>query len=48
MLSHLSQREPAFRRTFEADWDFAELGYPFGDRVDLSKALDACALLSGR
>jgi hypothetical protein len=46
MLSHLSQREPAFRRTFEADWDFAELGYPFGDRVDLAKAVGACALLS--
>ena len=48
MLSHLARREPAFRRYFEADWDFAELGYPFGDRVDLAKALGACALLSPR
>jgi hypothetical protein len=46
MLSHLSQREPVFRSAFEADWDFAELGYPFGDRVDLAKAVRACSLLS--
>ena len=48
MLSHLSQGEPAFRPTFEADWDFAEVGYPFGDRVDLAKAVRACALLGAR
>ena len=48
ILSHLSQREPAFRRYFEADWLFADLGYPFGDRVDLGKAVGACALLSDR
>jgi hypothetical protein len=48
MLSHLSQRDPAFQRTFEADWDFAELGYPFGDRVDLAKAIEACAILGDR
>jgi hypothetical protein len=46
ILSHLSRREPAFRRYFEADWLFADLGYPFGDRVDLGRALGACALLS--
>jgi hypothetical protein len=46
MLSHLSQREPVLRSAFEADWDFAELGYPFGDRVDLAKAVRACSLLS--
>ena len=48
ILSHLSQREPAFQRYFEADWVFAERGYPFGIRVDLAKALGACARLSAR
>ena len=48
ILSHLSQREPAFQRYFEADWVFAERGYPFGIRVDLAKALGACAGLSAR
>jgi hypothetical protein len=48
MLSHLSQREPAFRRYFEPEWVLAELGYPFGFRVDLAKALGACAHLSAR
>ena len=32
ILSHLSRRQPAFRRYFEADWVFADFGYPFGDR----------------
>ena len=48
ILSHLSRREPAFRRYFEADWLFADFGYPFGDRVDLGKAVGACALLGDR
>ena len=48
ILSHLSRREPAFRRYFEADWVFADFGYPFGDRVDLGKAVGACALLRDR
>lgn len=48
ILSHLSQREPAFQRYFQTDWVFAERGYPFGFRVDLAKALRACARLSAR
>src|SRR6202034_1606555 len=48
ILSHLSRGEPSFRRYFEADCLFADLGYPFGDRVDLAKAVGACGLLSER
>jgi hypothetical protein len=47
MRRHSSESEvrAIIRRYFEADWVFAGLGHPFGDRVDLAKALQACALL---
>ena len=46
MLAGLSKREPEFDRYFAMDWVFAEQGYPFGDRVDLKKALASCPLLT--
>jgi hypothetical protein len=48
MLAHLSQREPAYKRYFEAYDAFAGTGHAFGRRVDLGKALQACRRLVGR
>jgi hypothetical protein len=47
ILSHLATREPAFGPYFAPEWDLADYGYPFGDRVNLGKALGACRLLRG-
>jgi len=45
LLERLSARDPALRRWFAADWVFGELGYPFGDRLDIGRALGACPAL---
>jgi hypothetical protein len=47
MLSHLREREPMFARYFYAENVFAQLGYPFGLRVDLATAAKSCRLLAG-
>jgi hypothetical protein len=47
ILSHLAARQPAFRAYFAPEWDLADYGYPFGDRIDLGKARGACRLLRG-
>lgn len=47
LLSHLRDREPAFRKYFAWSNVFEDYGYPFGHRVDLSKAAKSCALLGG-
>lgn len=45
ILEHLRDREPAFRKYFAWSNVFEDYGYPFGHRVDLSKAAKACALI---
>jgi hypothetical protein len=45
LLSHLRDRDPAFRPYFAWASVFDDLGYPFGHRVDLSRAAKSCALL---
>lgn len=45
MLAHLRTREPAFDRHFAAFNAYDGLGYPFGNRIDVSKALGSCRLL---
>jgi cytochrome c553 len=47
ILSHLRDREPAFRKYFAWGNVFDDLGYPFGHRVDLGRASQACPLLGG-
>jgi cytochrome c553 len=47
LLSHLGDREPAFRRYFAWANVFQDLGYPFGHRIDLGTAAKSCALLGG-
>jgi hypothetical protein len=47
MLSHLRDRDPAFRKYFAWGNVFEDLGYPFGHRVDLGRAAQACPLLVG-
>jgi cytochrome c553 len=47
ILSHLRDREPAFRKYFAWGNVFEDYGYPFGHRVDLSKAAKSCSLLEG-
>jgi hypothetical protein len=47
MLSHLRDRDPAFRKYFAWGNVFEDLGYPFGHRVDLGRAAQACPLLGG-
>src|SRR5215831_3306190 len=46
MLSHLREREPMFARYFYAENVFAQLGYPFGLRIDLATAAKSCRLLT--
>ena len=46
ILAHLRDREPAFRKYFAWKNIFAKDGYPFGNRLNLSKALQSCRLLS--
>lgn len=46
ILAHLAAREPVFRRYFRSDAVFADLGYPFGNRVDMGPALASCGLLA--
>jgi hypothetical protein len=46
LLSHLREREPMFAKYFYADNVFAQLGYPFGLRVDLAAAARSCRLLT--
>ncbi len=45
MLAHLRAREPAFDRYFAAFNAYDGLGYAFGNRIDISKALGSCRLL---
>jgi len=45
MLAHLREREPAFGRYFAVFNAYAGLGYPFGNRIDMTKALGSCRLL---
>jgi hypothetical protein len=47
ILSHLRDREPAFRKHFAWGNVFEDYGYPFGHRVDLGKAAKSCSLLEG-
>jgi hypothetical protein len=47
ILSHLRDREPAFRKYFAWSNVFEDYGYPFGHRIDLAKAAKSCALLGG-
>ena len=47
LMSHLRDREPAFRKYFEWSNVFDDLGYPFGHRVDLGRAVKSCSLLLG-
>jgi hypothetical protein len=47
VLSHLREREPAFRPYFKWSNVFEDYGYPFGHRLDLSAAAKSCALLGG-
>jgi hypothetical protein len=46
ILGRLASRDAAFRPYFVIDRVFADLGYPFGNRIDLGKALQSCRLLS--
>jgi hypothetical protein len=45
MLAHLRERETAFDRYFGVINAYDGLGYPFGNRIDMSKALGSCPLL---
>jgi hypothetical protein len=54
MLLHLSEREAAFRPYFAIDNAYKKLAgdppgkmdsYPFGNRINLDKALESCPLL---
>jgi hypothetical protein len=47
LLSHLREREPAFRKYFAWGNVFEDYGYPFGHRVDLARAVKSCPLLVG-
>jgi hypothetical protein len=47
LLSHLRDREPTFRKYFAWSNVFDDLGYPFGHRVDLGRAMKSCSLLLG-
>jgi hypothetical protein len=47
LLSHLREREPAFRKYFAWGNVFEDYGYPFGHRVDLGRAAQSCPLLGG-
>ena len=47
ILSHLRDREPAFRKFFAWANVFQDLGYPFGHRLDLGMAAKSCSLLGG-
>jgi hypothetical protein len=47
IMLHLRDREPAFRRYFGWSNVFEDYGYPFGTRLDLGRAAQACALLGG-
>ncbi len=48
LMSHLRDREPAFRKYFKWENVFDDLGYPFGHRVNLGWAVQSCSqLLSG-
>ena len=46
LLSHLGEREPAFRRYFA--WGNVFDDYPFGHRLDLGLAGKSCPMLVGR
>ena len=46
LLSHLGEREPAFRRYFA--WANVFDDYPFGHRLDLGLAGKSCPMLAGR
>jgi hypothetical protein len=47
LMSHLRDRDPAFRNYFKWENVFDDLGYPFGHRVDLGRAVQSCSLLLG-
>ena len=46
ILAHLSQREPAFAPYFAPYQAYSDYGYPFGQRLDLGRALKSCPLLN--
>ncbi|HLQ89872.1 MAG TPA: hypothetical protein VK148_07550 [Xanthobacteraceae bacterium] len=48
LLGHLADREPAFRPYFRFTNVFEDLGYPYGHRLDLGLAIQACPLLTGK
>lgn len=45
ILSDLAKDEPRLRRYFQAYGSYEAAGYPFGVRIDLSKAVGACSIL---
>ncbi len=45
MLAHLREREPGFGPYFAVYGAYEDLGYPFGKRIDMGKALRSCRLL---
>jgi hypothetical protein len=45
MLRHLSQRDAAFAPYFQPYQAYSDYGYPFGQRLDLGRALKSCPLL---
>jgi hypothetical protein len=45
LMSHLRDREPAFRKYFKWENVFDDLGYPFGHRVNLGWAVQSCSQL---
>jgi cytochrome c553 len=47
LLSHLRDRERAFRKFFVWGNVFEDYGYPFGHRLNLGAAAKSCALLGG-
>jgi hypothetical protein len=46
LLSHLSEREPAFAKYLSTENVLAEYGWPFGIRIDLATAAKSCRLLT--
>ena len=47
-LRHLSQVQPAFAPYVVVRPSFPELGYPFGNKLDIEKARASCPLLRSR
>jgi hypothetical protein len=48
MLRSLQEREPAFRPFFRVEHVYGKEGMPFGNRLDIGRAREACALLTAK